>query len=117
MQNKNAVFWDMTQCGSYKNRRFGGIYRLQYQGEKNRQAKNNVSSIRQLKDVSQTSVLTSATWRHTRSHRHENLKSYLTVKAKRYMVRNGWRERDKHYCDPIPAGRRVPQIQHCHVLY
>jgi hypothetical protein len=22
---KNGVFWDVTPCGSYKNRRFGGI--------------------------------------------------------------------------------------------
>jgi hypothetical protein len=25
---KNAVFWDVTPCGSYKNGRFGGTYRL-----------------------------------------------------------------------------------------
>jgi hypothetical protein len=29
-----AVFWDMTtRCGSYKNRRFSGTYRLNFQGE------------------------------------------------------------------------------------
>jgi hypothetical protein len=24
------IFWEMTPCGSYKNRRFGGSYRLDY---------------------------------------------------------------------------------------
>jgi hypothetical protein len=33
---KNAVFWDVTPCGSYKNGRFGGILRLHHQGDKNR---------------------------------------------------------------------------------
>jgi hypothetical protein len=33
---KNAVFWDATPCGSFKDRRFGGIYRLLYQVGKNR---------------------------------------------------------------------------------
>jgi hypothetical protein len=32
---KNAVFWEVTQCGSCKNRRFGGTYRLHHQGVKN----------------------------------------------------------------------------------
>jgi hypothetical protein len=31
----NGVFWDVTLCGSCKNRRFGGIYRLLHQGDKN----------------------------------------------------------------------------------
>jgi hypothetical protein len=34
--NKNGVFWDVTPCGSCKNRIFGGIYRLLHQGDKNR---------------------------------------------------------------------------------
>jgi hypothetical protein len=25
---KNGVFWDVTPCGSCKNRRFGGTYRI-----------------------------------------------------------------------------------------
>jgi hypothetical protein len=41
---KNGVFWDFTPCGSYKNLRFGGTYRLHHQGDKNRRARNNVSS-------------------------------------------------------------------------
>jgi hypothetical protein len=41
---KNTVFWDFTPCGSYKNRRFGRIYRLYHHGGKNRRASNNGSS-------------------------------------------------------------------------
>jgi hypothetical protein len=41
---KNAVFSDVTQCGSFRNRRFGGTHRLHHQGDKNRCATNNVSS-------------------------------------------------------------------------
>jgi hypothetical protein len=26
------IFWEMTPCGSYKNRRFGGSYRFHLQG-------------------------------------------------------------------------------------
>jgi hypothetical protein len=33
---KNALFWDVTPCGSCKNRRFGGTQRLHHQGDKNR---------------------------------------------------------------------------------
>jgi hypothetical protein len=29
----DAVFWIVTPCGSYKNQRFGGTYRLHYQAE------------------------------------------------------------------------------------
>jgi hypothetical protein len=32
----NGVFWDVTPCGSCKNRRFGGTHRLLHQGDKNR---------------------------------------------------------------------------------
>jgi hypothetical protein len=35
---KNAVFWDVTPCGSRGNWSFGGIYRLHHQGDKNRRA-------------------------------------------------------------------------------
>jgi hypothetical protein len=31
---KSAVFWHVTQCGSCKNTRFGGAYRLHHQGDK-----------------------------------------------------------------------------------
>jgi hypothetical protein len=33
---KNGVFWDVTPCGFYKNRRFGGTWRLLHQVDKNR---------------------------------------------------------------------------------
>jgi hypothetical protein len=45
----NAVFLDVTSCGSSKNRRFDGTCRLRHQGDKNRLARNNVSSNSQLK--------------------------------------------------------------------
>jgi hypothetical protein len=32
---KNGVFWDVTLCGSCKNRRFGGTQRLLHQVDKN----------------------------------------------------------------------------------
>jgi hypothetical protein len=33
---KNGVLWDVTLCGSCKNRRFGETERLLHQGDKNR---------------------------------------------------------------------------------
>jgi hypothetical protein len=39
---KNAVFWDVTTCGSFKNRSFEGSFRQHPQGEKNQRARNNV---------------------------------------------------------------------------
>jgi hypothetical protein len=41
---KNAVVCDATPCGSCKNRRFRVTYRLHYQSDKNRRARNNVSN-------------------------------------------------------------------------
>jgi hypothetical protein len=41
---EDTVFWDVTRCDSCKNRRFGGTDCLQYQGDKNLRARNNVSS-------------------------------------------------------------------------
>jgi hypothetical protein len=40
---KNAVFWGVTQCGSCKNRRFGGTYRLHHQGDRNWRVRKSVS--------------------------------------------------------------------------
>jgi hypothetical protein len=33
---KNGIFWDVTERGSCKNRRFGGTWRLLHQVDKNR---------------------------------------------------------------------------------
>jgi hypothetical protein len=38
-KRKKAVSWNVTPRGSYKNRRFGGKHRLNYQGDKNRRAR------------------------------------------------------------------------------
>jgi hypothetical protein len=40
---KISVFTNVTPCGFCRNRRFGGMYRLHHQGDKNRQARNNVT--------------------------------------------------------------------------
>jgi hypothetical protein len=62
---KNAVFWDATPCGSCKNRRFAGMYRL------NHQSKNAVTSslilftlMMEAIHSSKTPVLTRATRRN-----------------------------------------------------
>jgi hypothetical protein len=36
LKMKHSVLWDVTPCGSCKNRRFGGTYFLHHQGDKNR---------------------------------------------------------------------------------
>jgi hypothetical protein len=36
INSKNAVFWNVTSCGSCMNRRFGRKYRLFHHGEENR---------------------------------------------------------------------------------
>jgi hypothetical protein len=41
---KNAVFWNVTPCGSCKNRRFGATYHLHHKGENNQRTRYNVSS-------------------------------------------------------------------------
>jgi hypothetical protein len=40
---KNGVFWDVTSCGSCKNRRFGVTQRLLHQGDKNRRTRKNAN--------------------------------------------------------------------------
>jgi hypothetical protein len=40
---KNAVFWDLMQDGSCKNRRLGEKYRLHHHGGRNQQASKLVS--------------------------------------------------------------------------
>jgi hypothetical protein len=46
LPSKNAVFWDVTPCGSYKNRRFGGKHRLHQEDHKNRRASQFAISCR-----------------------------------------------------------------------
>jgi hypothetical protein len=38
------IFWEMTLCGSYKNRRFGGSYHLHLQGERDEQVQGETVS-------------------------------------------------------------------------
>jgi hypothetical protein len=90
---KNDVLWDVTPCGSCKNRRFGGTYHLHHQGDKidsvlRLQVTANVVSsspifvtlIMEAICSSETSVLTRATRRNIAeedflpSHRRENFK-------------------------------------------
>jgi hypothetical protein len=37
---KNAIFWDITPCGSYKNKRFGEMYCFHHPSDKNRRGRN-----------------------------------------------------------------------------
>jgi hypothetical protein len=37
---KNGVFWVVTPCGSCKNRRFGGTWRLLHQGDHSHRREN-----------------------------------------------------------------------------
>jgi hypothetical protein len=78
---KNGVFWVVTPCGSCKNRRFGGTWRLLHQGDKNRRILRSVRRLlvaacvvpsspifvtlmKEATGSSETSVLTRATRRN-----------------------------------------------------
>jgi hypothetical protein len=68
---KNGVFWDVTPCGSYKNRRYGGTYRFHHQDDKNRRARttlavtiNRSTRMKEALSSSETSLLTRATRRN-----------------------------------------------------
>jgi hypothetical protein len=73
-------------CGSCKKPHFRGTYRLHHQGDKNRRARNDVSSISDDggDTFPETSVLTRAARRNIsedailHGHRRENLKYYIS---------------------------------------
>jgi hypothetical protein len=92
------IFWEMTPCGTYKNRHFGGSYRLHLQGEvsyelclyKSLQLRSvtcSHSCTLKMEAIqsSEMSVLIRATRCHLpeddnhHSHRRGNLKSYMPV--------------------------------------
>jgi hypothetical protein len=58
----NDVFWDVTPCGSCKNRRFGGTYHLLLQGFPSSQIL--VTLMKEALSFSETSVLMGATLRN-----------------------------------------------------
>jgi hypothetical protein len=53
---ENAVFWDVTPCGSCMNRRFGGVYRLHLQGDKYGRARKPLAVISNQKTLQKISV-------------------------------------------------------------
>jgi hypothetical protein len=59
---KNTVFWDVMPCGFYKNRYFGGMYCLHYQGDKNQRAMNKATLMMAAICSSKMSVRTRTTW-------------------------------------------------------
>jgi hypothetical protein len=95
---RNGVFWVVTPCGSCKNRRFGGTWRLQAHLVFLRSVRRLlvaacvvpsspifVTLMKEAPDSSETSVLTRAKRRNNPEdtilhiHRRENLKSYITA--------------------------------------
>jgi hypothetical protein len=53
---KNADFWDVTPCGSGKNRPIGGMCRLHHQGDKNRRASKTLAATSSASRCSETSM-------------------------------------------------------------
>jgi uncharacterized BrkB/YihY/UPF0761 family membrane protein len=83
---KNAVFWDVTPCGSYKSKRFGGMYStfgsvLQLLVTANVVVTSPIFvSLMKAIRSSETSVLTRATGDGIiYSHRRENLNSNIAL--------------------------------------
>jgi hypothetical protein len=61
---KNAVFWDVTPCGSRKNRRFGGTYRTLSVASFAPSSPILVTLMMEARSSSETLVLTRATRRN-----------------------------------------------------
>jgi hypothetical protein len=64
---KNAFFWDVVPCGSYKNRCFGGTYFVSISSQRTpipSTANVHVTLMMEAIYSSETSVLTRATRRH-----------------------------------------------------
>jgi hypothetical protein len=59
-----TVFWDVTLCGSCKNRRFGGTWRPHYQADKNWRLPISATLMMVALRSSEPSVLTSSTLRN-----------------------------------------------------
>jgi hypothetical protein len=91
---KNAVFWDVTPCGSFKKRRFGGtiasfrsVIRLLVAANVVPSSTNLVTQMMEALNSSETSILARATQRNIPKdgilHRQsrENLKSGITLIA------------------------------------
>jgi hypothetical protein len=88
---KNGVFWDVTPCGSYKNRRYYTIvfprkmHRLLVTANVVPSSPILVTLMMEALHSSETSVLTTATWRYIaedgvlHSNRRENLDSYIAL--------------------------------------
>jgi hypothetical protein len=101
---KKGVFWDVTPCGSCRNRRFGGNSYLLHKGDKNPWTRNNASYsmhrllvtasvvssspilVPMMKEAlrsSETWVPIRATWRNItedailHSHRHKNSRNVI----------------------------------------
>jgi hypothetical protein len=88
LNSKNAIFLDVTPCGSTEKRRFGGNYRLHLQGNNIRRARNIINTpilvplmMMAIRSTG-TSFITTATEHNISEdgilhrYRRENLKSY-----------------------------------------
>jgi hypothetical protein len=63
----NAVFWDVKPCGSCKNRRLGGTWRLHHLNDKNSVVSSTpilVTLMREAPGSTETPVVTTATRRN-----------------------------------------------------